>query len=427
MKSWKIILALLLLFHLLLLVVSQFTAWPEMLFWPYLILKGWLPYRDIGIAHSPLLVLALAVFYKGIGIGIWQQQIFSRGLVLLTDVLIFFVIKRLFDRKTALLALFFYIFFQVYYDGNGVWFDHALTIFPITIFFFLQKKNYFLVGLFWALAFFTKQTAFWFLLPILLARPNLSFVKGFLLSSFFIFLFLYLFGLFDDFYFWAIKFGVGTLPGLAAKIPSSGVLFSALVPFLIFIPLARSKNKYLSGLLAWSVAAAMGTLPRFELFHFQPALPFLAIAFALVLKKPTWLTFLIIFFASVLVSRGLVRNMFKQVRFQTDRDKKIIRIVDDLTESDELIFVTNYWDNLYPLTDTLPATRPFVPQLTQYITPSFDQSLATDLLVNRPRVVVRGQFTSPADPHQFEKINNFIDNHYQPVTTVGGIDILGIK
>lgn len=427
MKYWKIIFAFLLSFHLLLLMVTRFTAWPEMLFWPYLILKGWLPYRDIGIAHSPLLVLVLTGFYKVMGVGIWQQQIFSRGLALLTDILIFFAIKRLFDRKTALLALFFYIFFQVYYDGNGVWFDHALAIFSVTIFYFLNQKKPFLAGLFFGLALLTKQTAFWFLLPILLARPSPSLFKGVFFVASLFFLTLLLFGLQNDYFNWTILFGVGTLPGLAAKTPSSGVLFSALVPLLIFIPLARSKNKYLSGLLAWSVAAAMGILPRFELFHFQPALPFLALAFALSLTKPRRLTYLVILATLLLVSRWLIKNIFQPIRFYEAHDQETVRLVDTLTTDNELIFVTNYWDNLYPLTNTLPATRPFIPQLTQYITPSFDQSLATDLLVNQPRVVVRGQFTPPDDPFRFEKINNFIDNHYQPVTAVGGVDILELK
>ena len=428
MKNWKIIFPGLLFIHLLLLVVTRFTAWPEMLFWPYLILKGWLPYRDIGIAHSPLLVLALTGFYKISGVGILQQQVFSRGLALLTDVVIFFVLKRLFNPKTALLALFFYIFFQVYYDGNGIWFDHALTIFPIAIFYFLTSKNYFLVGIFWALAFFTKQTAFWFLLPILLARPGRAFIKGVLFVTGLFFLVLLVGGFQNDYLDWTIGFGVGTLPGLAGKLSSLSLLFASLFPYIIFLPLFLKKEKQAFSLLIWSIVAAMGTLPRFELFHFQPALPFLSLAFALSLKKPTWLTFLIILTTSVLVGRGLAKNLFKQVRFQEDRDKEVVKVVGDLTESGEFIFVTNYWDNLYPLTGTLPATHPFIPQLTQYLSqPGFEDENVTDLTTNPPKVVVRGQFTGASDPFRFEKINAFLDNHYQVITTVDGIDILEQK
>ena len=44
----------------------QFTAWPEMLAWPYLILKGFLPYKDIAIAHNPLLIFVLTKFLLSI-------------------------------------------------------------------------------------------------------------------------------------------------------------------------------------------------------------------------------------------------------------------------------------------------------------------------------------------------------------------------
>src|SRR3972149_3122375 len=74
-KNLFLILAFILSGHLFLLANLRFTAWPEMLFWPYLILHGWLPYRDIAIVHTPLLVIVLSIFYNFAGVGILQQQI----------------------------------------------------------------------------------------------------------------------------------------------------------------------------------------------------------------------------------------------------------------------------------------------------------------------------------------------------------------
>ena len=69
-KHWKILLVLLLGVHLFFLYLLKFTAWPEMLLWPYLITKGWLPYRDIAIAHTPLMLIDLSIFNKIFGFGI---------------------------------------------------------------------------------------------------------------------------------------------------------------------------------------------------------------------------------------------------------------------------------------------------------------------------------------------------------------------
>ena len=71
---WKLILAGILVVHLFLLIYLKFTAWPEMTLWPYLITKGWLPYQDIAIAHTPLMIGLLAIVYKIFGVGILQLK-----------------------------------------------------------------------------------------------------------------------------------------------------------------------------------------------------------------------------------------------------------------------------------------------------------------------------------------------------------------
>ncbi|MEJ2441778.1 MAG: glycosyltransferase family 39 protein, partial [Patescibacteria group bacterium] len=144
----------------------KFTAWPEMTLWPYLMLKGWLPYRDIAIAHTPLLFIDLIIVYGLFGVGLWQIKIYTWLLILLTDCLLFWIVKKLWKEKVALFSLAFYIPLQLFYEGNGLWFDLALAPIALFVFYLLKKKNYFWAGFSWASAFLTKQTAFWFLVPI---------------------------------------------------------------------------------------------------------------------------------------------------------------------------------------------------------------------------------------------------------------------
>lgn len=446
-KGWFLFPAVLIALHLALLVTTQFTAWPEMLFWPYLILKGWLPYRDIGIAHSPLLVVELTAFYNFFGVGIWQQKLFSWLIPLLTDGLLLYFFSKLFGIKKALLALVFYVLFQVYYDGNGIWFDHVLAIFSLMIFYFLEKKNHFLVGLFWALAFLTKQTALWFSLPIFYYFLNSSkkkefcskLLQGSLPIILLFVLLLLMFGLQRHFYNWALLFGILKLPSQASQIrwPGGRELAISLTPFLLFIPLFFSKLKQKpSGIFLLSIAGMMGAIPRFELFHFQPALPFLALGGASLIiyfleSKKSYFSYLslsIIVLILATTGRGIARKFFKEDRFYTGNDQKVIGLVSGLTNPGQAIFVTNYWDNLYPLTDTIPAIRPFIPQLTQYLSqPGLEDENVGDLVGDPPKIIVRGQFSTAGDPFRFEKINIFIDNNYQGVDSIGGIDILQTK
>src|SRR4030042_4599197 len=123
MKNKYWLLALILLLHLILLIYLKFTAWPEMSLWPYLITKGWLPYRDIAIAHTPLMLIDLGIFYKIFGSGIVQLKIFTWLLILVFDGLIFFIVRELWNKKTAFIALAAFAVWNLFYDGNGLWFD----------------------------------------------------------------------------------------------------------------------------------------------------------------------------------------------------------------------------------------------------------------------------------------------------------------
>ncbi|PJE69384.1 hypothetical protein COU96_00030, partial [Candidatus Shapirobacteria bacterium CG10_big_fil_rev_8_21_14_0_10_38_14] len=99
-----------------------------MILWPYFILKGLLPYRDIAMAHNPLLIFDLAIFYKIFGISLFNLKIYTWVLILLTDLLIYWVAKKITKReKVALLSLAFYVLWQPFFEGNGVWFDLVLA------------------------------------------------------------------------------------------------------------------------------------------------------------------------------------------------------------------------------------------------------------------------------------------------------------
>ncbi len=153
----------------------SFTAWPEMLAWPFFILKGWLPYKDFAMVHTPLLVLDIALFNKIFGLGAVQLKIYGWILIALTDLTLFYVAKKLWSAKVALLSLLFFIPLQILYDGNGIWFDYALSIWGLLALYLLLSKRYLAAGVVWALAFLTKQTAVWFLFPI----SFVMFGKGF--------------------------------------------------------------------------------------------------------------------------------------------------------------------------------------------------------------------------------------------------------
>lgn len=356
----------------------EFTAWPEMLAWPYLILKGWLPYKDIAIAHTPLMLIILTLYYKIVGLGLIQLKIFTWLLLALNTYLTFWVSKKIFDRRKGIVVALIYLVLAIYYQANGLWFDLALTPFALLLYYSLLERKYILGGLFFALGILTKQTFVYFLIPVVLGLINkfpkstidtkdvVDSIRKFIFGSVIVFLIfvlaLLVFGLFDDFYMWAVRFGLLYLPSTPGQIslPSLKQLFVNIFPFVVaFVS---------PGLIPWVVAGIAGVYPRWELFHFLPALPFLAISIVSVFtakKKYQVIMYLYVLVTVAILSRGIYRSMDNKTRFYENDVKEV---VSDIRGSNyHNIYVVNYWDNIYALTDTKPVTKPLIPYIPWYL------------------------------------------------------------
>ena len=427
-----------------------------MTLWPYLITKGWLPYSNIAIAHTPLAIFDLAVFYKIFGVEILQLKIFTWGLILLSDLLIFFVVKKLRDIKTAFTVLMFYIPWMLFYDGNGLWFDLYMGVLAFCSFYFAKSRKWFWTGFFWALAFISKQTAVWFLLPISLEIINVRpasedspmkcawvFIKGVLpVASVFV-LSLYFFGIFSGFWDWAVKFGVFILPKSQGQIqlPDLKNLAMAFFPFLIFLTLFFKKisstinhQPLIINLIFWALAGTMGAFPRFEYFHFQPALPFLAIGVALSFteigkKKGLPLKIflgLYLIGSAVLFTKYGIRNLNKETRFYEKSVQDTILYVKYNTSPGDNIFVLNYWDNIYALTETVPSTNPWIPQLSWYMEiPGIQEKMVESLKNNPPKLIIYNPYTKEGlSSYTPQKVYDYVIANYRNVQSVGDLKIL---
>ena len=445
--SLKLVIAGFLLVHLFLLVKLKFTAWPEMTLWPYLMLKGWLPYRDIAIVHTPLLFIDLIIVYKIFGVGLWQLKIYTWALILLTDLLLYGIVKKVWNNRIALISLAFYIPLQLFYEGNGLWFDLALAPIALIIFYFLKKKNYSWAGVFWALAFLVKQTAFWFLIPIglmFVSKKILEKARKFVLGAIFVFLpsllIIWALGILPDFIYWAFKFAIGILPKASGQIsfPTLRQLVIALIPFSILglLPFVLKSNKERVELSTWVIFGFLGAFPRWGLFHFQPALPFLAIAGGLVFArikklKPVFASLLVAYAVLILIlfSRFYTREWGKGDRFFEPDVLRITSYVKEKTRSNDKIYLLNAWDSVYALSDTLPAARPWIPHLAWYMElPGAQEDIVSDLDIVRPRFIVQGEYSEVGlGSYKPKLIDEFISQNYEVGDKIGNYLILFLK
>ncbi len=446
--------------HIVGLINLKFTAWPEMLLWPYLMIKGWLPYQDIAIAHTPNLIFALKYFMGFFGVGILQLKLFTWLLIILTDVIFFFVIRKLFilrgfyDKtkpkndfnKKVTISLLAFIFWQMYFDGNGLWFEIAVLPLSIILFYLFYKKKFFLSGLVFAFAFFTKQTAVWFLLPVIYQifffEKNkkeilIKFILGVGSVSLILLLAFWIVGILPSFYRWAINFGIFTLPRSQGQIqfPALRPLFVALFPFLVFLPGLFKKDKKIINLLVWAFAGGFAAYPRFEFFHIQTAIPFLAIATSIFFVDAVKFRYQNLFngfylAACLLLFSGFfIRNISEGTRFYDTDVKELQEFIVKNTVQGQKIFIMNYWDNLYPLTDTLPATRPWIPQLGWYVEqPGVQEKMVEELKREQPELVILNPYTeSGLSSYVPRKIYDFVTTNYKFKQKKAGMDVLILR
>lgn len=455
MKNKKIFF-LLILVHLFILSKTRFTAWPEMILWPYFLLKGLLPYRDIAMAHNPLLIFDLAFFYKFFGVSLLSLKVYSWLLVLTTDFLLFFVAKKIIRNfQTALLVLAFYVFWQPYFEGNGVWFDLVLAPLAVLIFYSLHQKKLFLAGILTGLSILTKQTAFLFLAPIFftvwfLFEKKLEMTKKFLfgLTLPFVLFFAWLLyqGVTADYYFWAIRFGSVYLPNspgqiqlptikqlLALSVPYAFVFLSILT-FMVHYKRNDEEKRTIILLLIWCFFTALGVYPRFGLFHFQPSLPFLALISGIMISesslwfkkhpKAPFLIFLVFIFSGsfYLQARFYRLHFNKPDRFFEKETLEAASWLRENTQKEEKIFILNSWDHLYALSETLPAVSPWVPTLPWYLEyDKIQKGTTADLELQKPSLIVFEPYRREGlGSYKPEMINRFLVENYQLSEIVSG-------
>ena len=369
----------------------NFTAWPEMIAWPYLMLNNFLPYKDIAIAHNPLMLVVLTLFYKAFGVGVNQLIVFTLLVISLNLFLTNFVANRFWGKKVALLTLPVYLSLMFIYEGSGLWFDLTLVPFGLLLYLFLKKKKYFLSGVVFALGFLTKQTFIWFIIPLLflIIKDKISFRKildiklGGLIVIFIFLLILKKYGILPDYLHWAIEFGILYLPKAEGQIllPNLKSLVFSISPIVISI--------FNPELFIFSFFGSMGVYPRFELFHFQPALPFVAIGLSsLVLTtKKKQIKVALALFLIVFASVGLKRQFGGNIRFYEDE----VREVSDrlLNLGAKTSYVINYWDSVYAFSNTIPTVKPLIPYIPWYL--NYNQSkenIIWDLKTNLPDALV---------------------------------------
>ncbi len=371
-KIYWVVIALLGL-HLLILSQLQFTAWPEMVSFPYLINHGFITYKDMVHAYPPLLVNTLAVLFRIFGYKLIVLKTFGWTTILISDLLVFLIIQNLTKKQIlALLGLLVYVILQPVLEGNMVWPDLFIVPFLLLMFLFLIKKKYFFAGIAIGLAILTKQTGVFFLglggIYILFQERKVKYLINYILGiSLLILPFLFtLFyqNSFQEFWKWTILYPGKYWTKFPGYVQLSLSLRQNLSLLILFLPLIylifKSKrkvfrDKYFLLSFGFLVCGIIGIYPRFSFFHFQSALAFLVILYLYLLqncnKKILYLFVATPFFILIINFKSF---QFGKPRFWTGSDINLAENIQSETPSNQPIYLLGLNSNLYAFSNRLP-------------------------------------------------------------------------
>lgn len=411
----------LIIIHIFLLFNLQFTAWPEMLSFPYMIDKGFLIYKDFHHVYQPLLTFMLLGVYKVFGFKIVVLKIFTYILIALADLMLYLNIKKLSGKKNiAILSLGIFVLLQPIFDGNMLWYDIGVIL-PVLLSIYFINSNLFLSGLFVALAFLIKQQAVLIGLPIFIYliykkekyRDILKFLYGFIIPVVILVILLFKSDLINDYIFWTFEFPLIYLPKIESyaiapnlrELFILGLMLSVLVTgAVINIKKLTSRFYLLATVLLCLVLSAF---PRFSLFHLQPALAIFALLIGYLFSfKNKYLVFIIIplFF----LWKNVLTTASYEDRFYGTSEKKLAEEIKK-TVGKDTVYLLGPSSIGYVLSNTIPP-KPWIENYVWHFEiPRLQEKVIDGWTIEPPKYIF---WTKP------EKGNWYDLGTYQPAKIV---------
>lgn len=407
----------LLVLQLIFLINIQFTLWPEMLSFPYLVRNNFNLYSDFVQPYPPALTWILSVSPFSI-------QFFNTALVLVNNIFIFLI-------TNSLISVLAYSVLQPVLEGNMLWPDTAIVTPLLVSIYYLLKSKYkykiYISSLFFIIAVFIKQTAGLFLIAYVYYFINhnksLENLKKFLLVPISLGLILLIYLLinnnFVDFYLWNIWFPFfkwSSFPGyvdFALNKRQILIMLLLSVPAIYLICIKSTKYYYF---VLFYLLSLLAIYPRFSFFHFQMGIVIFAILLSKV--KNFYLSLAIIFLLLFLNIPIYKYNWGKETRFNEKTDFKYLN-------SGDIVYFLNLHSANYVYTKTFPP-KPWIDNFGWYWQmPGVTEKTISKWEQNPPKYIVRqipeeGQWYE-LGTYEPEELIVFMERDYEQIDVINEI------
>lgn len=445
--------------HAVVLAITEFIDWPEILLYPWLLHNGFTLYTTLPVPYQPLVLLFLQLSYNLLGYSVDSLRILHFIFITTVDLALLFVLYRTTKSyRAALFGILLYSLLQPMAEGNGVWFDHfALPSLALGYYFTLkaiQSKRALAhtvcaivcVGI----TILIKQTMLWvlgvlFLYPLInyffLKSKNYTYkmplIGAFsLLFPFFQFLYFFFKNQLNNYLFWVYQFGFGLRndpnyvipPNIPGDYPF--IFIAILTVGLALLTLKTKPHQWIIGYSAtWFGFAMLTMIPRWTLTHFQSPLLFLVIflvhsvhAYGIRRAKKNiavLLTIALLILLSLKIEYTYVKkHLLLPYRFYNDQTKNIVEAIKQ-TKAKESYFLFGNTEYLYAYLQEMPLVKPYI-QLYPWNTQI--PGIQEEQIAMIERGEIQYIFYAPYHPNNVfyngqrpEKLFAYLQTAYEPV------------
>lgn len=414
-----------LILHVALIFARGYFLSGEFTLYPYLVSRGFLPYRDLLDQHFPTLLLGPFSLPAFLTSNPWPLLFVFLVTLCLTDIFLYASFVR-FKIKQPLVWLVLFIVSSVYFSGYILWLETFVNLL-ISLWLFLSfSKNslrQFVSGFLLSQILLLRPTIAPALLVLFLSFSNFSIplIVGGLIGVGIPTLFIFKQGIITDFYRQAIQFNKDVYPQEARLLPNLRqilTLFFWLTP-IIYSIIKNKKFHYLAIMVGLLVLA----FPRFGYEHLQPLYLVAILFWALLSKKPNIFAylFIIIFFCLNLVSaiRHPYGNFYLTSEVLTSANQ--IRKLPGQT-----IYLLGAPDILYPLSGKIPPNYTYVASLPWYLhQKDFQDKIILSLKDSNTPVLVN--FNAEVDGKNIvtesQKVFEYIKMNYEEGEKIGSYQL----
>lgn len=382
----KLVPIVLIVIHFLILSQLRYEAWPEMLVIPHLQLNGFNLYSDMVYHYNPGLAWLGKWWFGLMGTTPAALKLLTWGIIGVNDLLIFLIARKKWGATAGMTALGAMIILQPLFDGNGLWYELAIT--PWLLLAFATGKPIF-VGL----AFLFKQSVFWFFPAMYKKWKTLLLVITAVMLG--LTLWFWLQGSVKEFYFWAYRYIFTIFPGMEGYKDLATwrhwVLPAGIFGSVWFWRALKNRSfKFLFDFNqpeTWMVMGIPLIFPRFGLFHLAPAVAFAALAVGRQMRngrainfgeKSSLFLYVLILVAAFQWQRLIDSQWRKNDRFlEAEVYQAAARAVME-TDKGKPVLLMNGPEMVYVLADRVPP-KPWLTQFSWFLElPGFQEYLISE-------------------------------------------------